>query len=134
VENCIGDSIFGLEVAAAAIKKERLEREEWNRRWEEVRKKKEEQQWRAEDHKRRGDFIGGLIQNWEEANRVRTLATALTEAASQKDLPDDKKHEIQEVLDWAAKYADLLDPLTRLPGSIAEFAYPELKYPRLKRG
>lgn len=29
------------------------------------------------------------------------------------------------MLDWTAKYADLLDPLTRLPGSIAEFAHPE---------
>jgi hypothetical protein len=133
VENCIGDFIVGLKVAAAAIKKDRLEREEWNKRWEEERKKKEEQQRRAEEHKRKAEFIGGLIENWEEANRVRTFAKALTDAASQKEITDDKKHEIQQVLDWTAEYADLLDPLTDLPGSIAEFAHPELKYPWLKR-
>lgn len=133
VENCIGDFIVGLKVAAAAIKKDRLEREEWNKRWEEDRKKKEEQQRRAEEHKRRAEFVGGLIENWEEANRVRTFVKALTESASQRELSDEKKHEIEQLLDWTAKYADLLDPLTGLPGSVAEFAHPELKYPWLKQ-
>jgi hypothetical protein len=132
VENCIGDFIVGLKVAAAAIKKSRLEREAWDRRWEEERKKKEEQQRRAEEHKRRADFVSGLIENWEEANRVRTFVKALTEAASQTELADDKKHEVQQVLEWAAKYADFLDPLTDLPESIDEFVHPERKYPWLK--
>lgn len=57
---------------------------------------------------------------------------ALTEAASQTELPDDKKHEIQQVLDWTTKYADLLDPLTDLPDSVDEFVHPERKYPWLK--
>ncbi len=132
VENCLGDFIVGLKVAAAAIKKDRLEREEWNRRWEEERRKKEEQQRRAEEHKRKAEFISRLIENWEEANRVRAFMRALTEAASQRELADDKGREIQQLLDWTAEYADLLDPLTGLPGSVAEFAHPELKYPWLK--
>ncbi|MGC2198453.1 MAG: hypothetical protein WA628_27525 [Terriglobales bacterium] len=133
VENCIGDFIVGLKVAAAAIKKDRLEREEWNRRWEEERKKKEEQQRRAEEHKRRAEFVNGLIENWEEANRVRTFVMALTEAASQTECSVAKRDEIQQVLDWTTKYADLLDPLADLPGSVEEFVHPELKYPWLKR-
>ncbi len=133
VENCIGDFIVGLKVAAAAIKKNRLEREAWDRRWEEERRKKEEQQRRAEEHKRRSEFIGGLIDNWQEAGRVRTFVKALTEAAGQLDLSDDKKHDVQQVLEWSAKYADFLDPLTDLPESIDEFVHPELKYPWLKR-
>ncbi|MGC1435672.1 MAG: hypothetical protein WA847_07255, partial [Terriglobales bacterium] len=80
------------------------------------------------------EFISRLIENWEEANRVRAFIRALTEAASQRELADDKGREIQQLLDWTAKYADLLDPLTGLPGSVAEFAHPELKYPWLKRG
>ena len=133
VENCIGDFIVGLKVAAAAIKKNRLEREAWGRRWEEERKKKEEQQRRAEEHKRRAEFVTGLIEKWEQAKRVRTFVTALTEAASQMELSDDKKCDIQQVLEWSEKYADLLDPLTDLPESIDEFVHPELKYPWLKR-
>jgi len=133
LENCIGDFIVGLKVAATAIKKSRLEREAWDRRWEEERKKKEEQQRRSEEHKRRAEFISGLIENWEEANRVRTFVRALTEAASQTELPDDKKHEIQQVLDWTTKYADLLDPLTDLADSVDEFVHPERKFPWLKQ-
>jgi hypothetical protein len=69
---------------------------------------------RAEEHKRKAEFIDGLIENWEESNRVRAFVKALTEAVSQRELFDDKEHEIQQVLDWTAKYADLLDPLTDL--------------------
>jgi hypothetical protein len=133
VENCIGEFIVGLKVAAAAMKKSRLEREAWDRRWEEERKKKEAQQRRDEEHKRRAEFISGLIQNWEEAGRVRTFVRALTEAASQTKLSDDKKHEIQQVLEWTTKYADLLDPLTDLPESVDEFVHPR-KYPWLRHG
>ena len=133
LENCIGDFIVGLKVASAAVKKNRLEREAWERRWEEERKKKEEAQRRAEEHKRRVQFVSGLIENWEEANRVRTFVRALTEAARQTELSDDKKHEIQQVMDWTAKYADLLDPLTDLPDSVDEFVHPERKYPWLKQ-
>lgn len=132
VENCIGDFIVGLKVAAAAIKKSRLESEAWARRREEERKQREEQQRRAEEHKRRVEFVNGLIENWEEANRVRTFVMALTEAASQMECSDEKRSEIQQVLDWTTNYADFLDPLTDLPGSMEEFVHPELKYPWLK--
>jgi len=57
---------------------------------------------------------------------------ALTEAASQTECSDEKRNEIQQVLDWTTKYADFLDPLTDLPGSVEEFVHPELKYPWLK--
>jgi hypothetical protein len=133
VENCIGDFIVGINVVAAAIKKNRLEREAWARRWEQERKQREEQQRRAEEHKRRSEFVTGLIEKWEEATRVRTFVTALTEAASQMELSDDKKRDIQQVLEWSEKYADFLDPLTDLPESIDEFVHPERKYPWMKR-
>ena len=52
VENCLGDFIVGLKVAAAAIKKNRLESEEWARRREIGRKQREEQERLAREHKR----------------------------------------------------------------------------------
>jgi hypothetical protein len=99
----------------------------------EERKQREEQQRRAEEHKRRAEFVTGLIEKWEEAKRVRTFVTTLTEAASQMELSDDKKHEIQQVLEWSEKYADFLDPLTDLPDAVDEFVHPERKYPWMKR-
>jgi hypothetical protein len=114
VENCLGDFIVGLKVAAAAIRKSRLESEAWARRREEERKQREEQQRRAEEHKRRAEFINGLIENWEEAERVRTFVKALTETASQTECSDEKKHEIQQFLEWTSKYADLLGARPRI--------------------
>lgn len=132
VENCLGDFIVGVKVAAAAIKRNRLESEERERRREEERKQREEQQRRAEEYKRKADCVSGLIENWEQAQRVRTFVGAL-KAASRKEFAEDKRHEIQQVLDWTSKYADALDPLSDIPHAIDEFAHPERKYPWLKR-
>jgi hypothetical protein len=133
VENCLGDFMVGIKVAAAAIKKNRLGSEERERRREEERKQREEQQRRAEEYKRKADFVAGLIEKWEEANRVRAFATTLTEVASQMELSDDKKRDIKQVLEWSGKYADFLDPLTKLPESIDEFVHPERKYPWMRQ-
>jgi len=78
VEDCLGDFVVGVKVAAAAIKKNRQETEEWARRREEERKQREEQQRLAEEHKRKAEFGTELIENWEEAQRVRTFVRAMT--------------------------------------------------------
>lgn len=49
-------------------------------------------------------------------------------------ITDEKKHEIQQLLDSTTKYADILDPLTDLQGAVEEFVHPEGKYPWLKAG
>jgi hypothetical protein len=133
LENCLGDFVIGVKVAAAGIKKNRLEAEDRVRHWEEERKQREERQRRAVEHKRKAEFIAGLIENWEGAKRVRTFATELTAAAGRTELSDDKMRDIQQVLDWTNEYADSLDPLADLPDSIDEFAHPELKYPWMRR-
>jgi len=132
VENCLGDFIVGVKVAAAAIKKSRLEREESARRREEERKQREVQQKKAAEHKRKAEFITELIENWEEAQRVRMFVRAMTECVNQLELSDEEKHNIQQVVDWTNEYAESLDPLSDLPDSIDEFVHPERKYAWLK--
>ena len=128
LENCIGDFIVGLRVAAAAIKKNQQETEERVRRCEEERKQREEQRRKAEEHKRKAEFVTELMRNWEEAQCVRTFAKALTECAGRLELPDVEKLDIQQVVEWTTKYAEFLDPLSDLPDSIAEFVHPERRY------
>jgi hypothetical protein len=53
IENCIGNFIIALRVAAAAIKKNRQETEERERRWAEERKWKEEERQKAEEQERK---------------------------------------------------------------------------------
>lgn len=132
VENCLGDFIVGLKVAAVAIKKHRLECEEWARRREVERKQREEQQRLAQERKRKAEFITELIGNWEEAERVRAFVKAMTECSAQLELSEETKGEIQQVVDWTKEYSESLDPLSDLPDSIEEFVHPERKYAWLK--
>ena len=132
VENCIGDFIVGLKVAAAAIKKNRLESEEAARRREIERKQREEQQRLAQEHKRKAEFVTELIDNWELAQRVRSFATSMAECFGQLELSEKQKRDIQQVVDWSKEFAESLDPLSDLPDSIDEFVHPERRYTSLK--
>jgi hypothetical protein len=124
--------MVGVRVAAAAIKKHRVESQEWTRRREVERKQREEQQRLAQEHKRKAEFITELIGNWEEAERVRAFVKAMAACSAQLELSEEAKRDIQQVMGWTEEYAESLDPLSGLPDSIDEFARPEHKYAWLK--
>jgi len=132
VENCIGDFIVGLRVGSAAIKKNRQETEERERRREGERKQQEELRQKAEEQKRKAELVGELIANWEEATRHREFVKAVETQIAKSNLSDAEKSEIQQVVKWTTEYADLLDPLRDLPEAIEEFVRPESKYWWLK--
>jgi hypothetical protein len=132
IEDCIGDFIIGLSVAAAAIKKYKQEMEEREQRWAEERKQEEDERRKAEEHKRKAEFVTELIGDWEEAARLRQFIKAIEERTSQSDFSDVEKGDIQQVADWTRKYADSLDPLSDLPEAIDEFVRPESTYGWLK--
>ena len=132
IEDCIGDFIIGLSVAAAAIKKHKQEMEEREQRWAEERRQEEDERRKAEEHKRKAEFVTELIGNWEEAARLRQFIKAIEERTSQSDFSDDEKGDIQQVADWTREYADSLDPLSDLPEAIDEFVRPESTYGWLK--
>lgn len=132
IEDCIGDFIIGLSVAAAAIKKHKQEMEEREQRWAEERKQEEDERRKAEEHERKAEFVTELIGNWEEAARLRQFIKAIEERTSQSDFSDDEKGDIQRVADWTREYADSLDPLSDLPEAIDVFVRPESTYGWLK--
>jgi len=132
IEDCIGDFIIGLNVAAAAIKKHKQEMEEREQRWAEERKQEEDERRKAEEHERKAEFVTELIGDWEEAARLRQFIKAIEERTSQSDFSDDEKGDIQKVADWTREYADSLDPLSDLPEAIDEFVRPESTYGWLK--
>ena len=72
--------MVGLRIAAAAIKKERLERKEEERRREEEQKREEEEKL-AREQNRRADFITGLMGDWNQSRSLRTFAKAIAEDA-----------------------------------------------------
>lgn len=78
IEDCIGDFMVGLTVAAAAIKKNRQQTEERHRRREEERKREEEERRIAEEHQRKAELVTELIGNWEEAVRLRKFVESIS--------------------------------------------------------
>jgi hypothetical protein len=74
----------------------------------------------------------GTLQDWQEADRLRKVAKALDESASQLELSDGEKRDVQQVVEWTGECAELLDSLSDLPRSIAEFVRPEIAYPWLR--
>ncbi len=127
IENCIGDYIIGLSVAAAAIKRDRQETEAKHRQWEEERKREEEERRIAEEQKRKAEFVAELIGNWQEATRLRQFVKAIEETIAGSNF-DAERNDVQKVLDWTKEYADSLDPLSDLPEAVEEFVRPESKY------
>lgn len=128
IEDCIGDFMVGLTVAAAAIKKNRQETEERHRRREEERKREEEERRIAEEQKRKAELVADLIGNWEEAVRLRKFMKAIEEETVRSGFSAEARNDIQQVVEWVRQYADTLDPLSSLPEAIEEFVRPESKY------
>ena len=128
IEECIGDFMVGLTVAAAAIKKNRQESEERHRRREEERKREEEERRIAEEQKRKLELVAELIGNWEEAVRLRKFMKAIEEETVRSGFSEEEKNDIQQVVEWVRQYADTLDPLSGLPEAIEEFVRPESEY------
>src|ERR1700756_3558993 len=128
IEDCIGDFMVGLTVAAAAIRKNRQETEERHRRREEDRKREEEERRIAEEQKRKAELVTELIGNWEEAVQLRKFIKAIEEETVRSDFSEEARNDIQQVVEWVKQYADTMDPLSSLPEAIEEFVRPESKY------
>ena len=125
LENCLGDFLLRIRDASGVIKRNRFYREEFDRHYEKVLKRLEVWQRLARERKRKGRVIGGFIERWEEAQRVRRFIKAVTERIVQFELSDEKRRDVQQLLDWSTEYAASLDPLSDLPGLIDEFVPTE---------
>lgn len=105
--------MVALTVAAAAIKKNRQETEERHRRREEERKREEEECRVAEEQKRKAELVAELIENWEEAVRLRKFMKAIEEETVRSDFSQEARNDIQQVVEWVRQYADTLGSRTR---------------------
>ena len=84
---------------------------------------------KAQEHKRKAEFITDLINSWEEAERVRAFVKAMTESSALLELTEEAQRDIQQVAGWTKEYAESLDPLSDIPDSIDEFVHPNTNIP-----
>lgn len=68
------------------------------------------------------------MESWEHAQRVRAFLGAMSERAMQFELPN-KKHDVQQVVDWTQEYAESLDPYLIFPIPLTSLSIPSTNMP-----
>lgn len=118
IEDVLASFLDGIERAAAALKQERIEREERDRRWAEESRRREEQLRLEAIDRVRGAVFRQQASDHQEARRLRAYIAAVKDRL----LPA-SKHEtaVQEWITWAESYVSRLDPLSQgLPILLSE--------------
>jgi hypothetical protein len=77
--------------------------------------------YRAEAERLRGK---ALAQQWQESKLLRAFTAALQSTATEAQLSDETKQQLKTVIDWSAKHADYVDPLTDLKWTLGQFKNP----------
>jgi hypothetical protein len=85
---------------------ERMRREEEKRRLEEAARKAE--------YERNAKAVKALAQQWQESKLLRAFTAALQSTATEAQLSGETKQRLKTMIDWSAKHADYVDPLTDL--------------------
>ena len=99
--------INGLWVAAAQLKKKRLEREEEAKQYEEEQKECERKLQAVEEEKRRIQILERQVELWKKSRELRTFIRAVIRNKGAYT-PDSERG---RWIAWATAYADKLDPL-----------------------
>jgi hypothetical protein len=68
-----------------------------------------------------------LAHAWQESKLLLGFAAALR-ATSTDDLPADVKNELQTMVEWSARHADYVDPLTDLKWTVRQSKNPPWHY------
>ena len=120
IENCLNGFIAGVLKVAEAIKRRRFEQAEWEKRRQEDEARRIELQrlqWLDEARQRALEEHAGA---WEKVVRIRAYIDRAREAKAVY-LPEDAKIEtLQQWLEWAAGYANSIDPFRSRPETEAE--------------
>jgi len=121
LENCLGDFAAGLHLIALAIKKQRAEREQWQREWDERQRRRELEQRREEEFERKAKIISEASDAWHTSERIADFAAALRRMNENTGRSDREHRDLGRLARWAKGYAQRLNPVLRLENLVAEF-------------
>lgn len=128
VEDSLGEFLVSLVTVANALKRQREEHAEWERRRAEERKREAEQAARRAEHERRAKAVEGLARSWEHSKSLLAFAERLSLLAGQEDIPEEQRLDIRAMAEWAMRHAQLADPFTHLTWMIGQFKNPPWSY------
>jgi hypothetical protein len=120
VERCLDAFVLQLERFAEAIKRQRAERGEAERRrraWEMERYEKLRQIGEEEERVR---TLERQAEQWRKSQEVRQFIEAVRVAGSSGSDGVPQGSDLQRWLEWASAHADRMDPLVKSPPSILD--------------
>lgn len=121
LEEYLGHFMVGLVLVAKAIKQGREERAEQERKWAEERKQAAEESARQAEYKRKAEVAGKLAASWNQSKLLREFGNTLLAEAEKMAASEDQKQDLEAIVIWTMRHADLVDPLTDLPWVIRQF-------------
>ena len=121
LEDYLGKAIIGLGAASMVIKKDREDTLQREREWAEQARRKEEARKHHEEFERRAKVLNGFIQGWRESKVIGELLQAVELEAKKQSLDDEQHRNVESFIEWTRAYAEMLNPLARLPESVTEF-------------
>jgi len=118
LEGSLGSFILGLRSAANVLKRQRAEREEWQRKYELERQRRMEVEFARQLEETRARELLRQVAQWQQARVIRDYLESV-KAAGVVYLPADVKVATMAAwVQWAGEYADRLAP--RMPPSPAD--------------
>lgn len=120
IERCLDAFVLQLERFAEAIKRQRLERQEAERRrhaWEMERYEKLRQIGEEDDRVR---TLDRQAEQWHKSQELRRFIEAVRAAGNSGSTGVPQGSDLQRWLEWATAHADRMDPLVQSPRSILD--------------
>lgn len=122
VEDCLNDFIIGLIKASAAVKSDRLEKERQERERQERERRRREREQLIWAEEKRIKTLESEATAWHRSQLIRAYVEAAKLAATRENGSITPGSPLDNWIQWAAQYADRLDPLTESPPSIFDEA------------
>lgn len=128
VEDCLGHFMVALVLVSKALKRQREESAERERRWAEERKREAEEAARKTEYERKAKVIDKFAGSWRHSKLLRDFARELSAEAERAEVPADQKQDLCALADWTLRHAEAVDPLRCLSWVIREFKHPSREY------
>ena len=113
LEHLLNDFILGAIKVADCLKKERLEREEQHRIWEEDRRLRAEAELQRRMELERRQELENQSLAWKKSQIIRNFINTVEQTAAEEPDIIAKKDQVDAWLKWAHQHADRLDPLLK---------------------
>jgi hypothetical protein len=124
LESCVGEIFHACQITANAVKQERVDRAEAERRRMEERKREAEAAARKAEYDRKAEALKRLAHAWKESKLVKGFALALQGTVAGAEVPTELKEELEKMVEWGLRHANHLDPLTDLKWVAQQFKNP----------